>query len=73
MVISLGSNRNIIYYIGPICLRNSNSNRDNRSNSNCNKIILLFCVIDPSLFETVNQVPVTALRDLLSTMCIAFW
>ena len=29
MVISLGSNRNIIYYIGPICPCNSYSNRDN--------------------------------------------
>ena len=29
MVISLGSDRNIIYYIGPISPHNSNSNRDN--------------------------------------------
>ena len=29
IVISLGSNHNIIYYIGPICPRNSNSNRYN--------------------------------------------
>ena len=44
MVISLESNRNIIYYIGPICP--CNSNRDNLEVIVI-VIILLFCVIDP--------------------------